>query len=70
MFVTALGQSNEPKGWKAGIVKGGVLMSTKENKILAENLSLPHSPVYCPEHSNCRFGFCNLGPVRFVNSIF
>lgn len=52
MFVTALGQSNEPKGWKAGIVNGGVLMSTKENKILAKNLSLPHSPVYM-EHSNC-----------------
>jgi uncharacterized protein (TIGR03032 family) len=43
-FVTALGMSDEPGGWRADKASGGCLISVQSNKILAEGLSMPHSP--------------------------
>ena len=54
-YATALGKSNEPAGWKADIVNGGVLMETKSKSIMADSLSLPHSPVYIGERNELWF---------------
>lgn len=43
-YVTALGTSTTPQGWKENIVNGGVLMDVEKNEILLNNLSMPHSP--------------------------
>lgn len=43
-YVTALGTSDEPLGWRATKVDGGILMDITTNTILAKGLSMPHSP--------------------------
>ncbi len=43
-YVTALGTSNTYQGWREGIVSGGILMDIETNKIVLENLAMPHSP--------------------------
>jgi len=43
-YVTALGTTNTPQGWKENIVHGGVLMDVKKNEIVLNGLSMPHSP--------------------------
>lgn len=43
-YVTALGTSDEPLGWRATKADGGILMDITTNTVLAEGLSMPHSP--------------------------
>lgn len=43
-FVTALGQSDEPGGWRAGKASGGCLISVPANEVVLGGLSMPHSP--------------------------
>ncbi|MFA6629728.1 MAG: TIGR03032 family protein [Sulfuricurvum sp.] len=43
-YVTALGTTDEPLGWRADKANGGILMDIKTNEILASGLSMPHSP--------------------------
>lgn len=43
-YVTALGDSNEPSGWRANKKDGGVLIDVQSNEIAARGLSMPHSP--------------------------
>ena len=43
-YVTALGETNTPGGWRANKAKGGVLMDIESNEILLRGLSMPHSP--------------------------
>lgn len=43
-YVTALGITNTPHGWRENIVGGGVLMDVVENSIVLEGLAMPHSP--------------------------
>ena len=43
-YVTALGRSDEPLGWRATKANGGILMDITTNTILAKGLSMPHSP--------------------------
>lgn len=43
-FVTALGQTDTPEGWRANRENGGVVMDVLSNSIVAERLSMPHSP--------------------------
>jgi len=43
-YVTALGTTNTPQGWKENIVHGGVLMDVEKNEIILNGLSMPHSP--------------------------
>lgn len=43
-YVTALGQTDTPLGWRENKVNGGILMDIKSNKILLDGLSMPHSP--------------------------
>jgi uncharacterized protein (TIGR03032 family) len=43
-YVTALGGTNTPAGWRANKAKGGVLMDVDSGEILCRGLSMPHSP--------------------------
>jgi len=43
-YVTALGQTDEPLGWRANKANGGLLMDVVTNEILLDGLSMPHSP--------------------------
>ena len=43
-YVTALGETDTPGGWRANKAKGGILMDIENNKILLRGLSMPHSP--------------------------
>lgn len=43
-YVTALGKTSQPQGWRDHIVNGGVLMDVDTNEIILENLAMPHSP--------------------------
>lgn len=43
-YVTALGHSDEPLGWRATKATGGILMDITTNEVLAQGLCMPHSP--------------------------
>jgi uncharacterized protein (TIGR03032 family) len=43
-YITALGTSDEPLGWRKTKANGGILMDIKTNEILLSGLSMPHSP--------------------------
>jgi uncharacterized protein (TIGR03032 family) len=43
-YVSALGETNDPSGWRANKARGGVLIDVTSNEILARELSMPHSP--------------------------
>jgi uncharacterized protein (TIGR03032 family) len=48
-YVTALGQTDIPGGWRANKAKGGILMDVDTNEILLSGLSMPHSPRWYQE---------------------
>ena len=43
-YVTALGTTDTPQGWRSHKANGGILMDIETNEILAQGLSMPHSP--------------------------
>lgn len=43
-YVTALGTTNTPGGWREQKATSGVLMDVPTNEIIAGGLSMPHSP--------------------------
>jgi uncharacterized protein (TIGR03032 family) len=43
-FVTALGTTDTPGGWRADKKSGGVLMEVETGEIITRGLSMPHSP--------------------------
>src|SRR4051795_9239786 len=43
-YVTALGETDEPAGWRANKARGGILMDVASGEVLARGLSMPHSP--------------------------
>ncbi|MBL4672627.1 MAG: TIGR03032 family protein [Arenicella sp.] len=43
-YVTALGVSDEAAGWRTNKASGGIVMDIKSDKIIADGLSMPHSP--------------------------
>ena len=43
-YVTALGESNAPAGWRTDKVRGGILMDVASGEVLTRGLSMPHSP--------------------------
>lgn len=43
-YVTAMGTTDGPGGWRADKAGGGVVMEVPSGDILAEGLSMPHSP--------------------------
>lgn len=43
-YVTMLGQTDSGGGWRENKRNGGLLMDISDNRIIAESLSMPHSP--------------------------
>jgi uncharacterized protein (TIGR03032 family) len=43
-YVTALGETTEPGGWRENKRDGGLLMDVQSQEILVRGLSMPHSP--------------------------
>lgn len=43
-YVTALGDSDEPGGWRANKPRGGVLIDVPSGETIVRGLSMPHSP--------------------------
>lgn len=43
-WLTALGTSDQPQGWRANKASGGVLLDVVEHTIVTTGLSMPHSP--------------------------
>jgi uncharacterized protein (TIGR03032 family) len=43
-YVTALGTTDSPGGWRPNRLTGGILMDVTTNEIILEGLPLPHSP--------------------------
>ncbi len=43
-YLTALGESNEPQGWRKNKRNGGILIDMATDKVIARGLSMPHSP--------------------------
>lgn len=43
-FVTIVGQSDVLDGWRQHRVGGGIVMDVRTNEVVAEGLSMPHSP--------------------------
>ena len=43
-FVTALGQTNEAGAWRKDKKSGGVLIDVTTDRVIADGLSMPHSP--------------------------
>jgi uncharacterized protein (TIGR03032 family) len=43
-YVTALGETDTPGGWRANKANGGILMDLDTNEMVLHGLSMPHSP--------------------------
>lgn len=43
-YVTALGETDTPGGWRKNKANGGILINVTTNEILCRGLSMPHSP--------------------------
>jgi uncharacterized protein (TIGR03032 family) len=43
-YVTALGETDEPAGWRANKADGGILMDVASGEVITRGLSMPHSP--------------------------
>jgi uncharacterized protein (TIGR03032 family) len=43
-YVSALGQSDEPGGWRENKARGGVILEVPSSDVIFEGLSMPHSP--------------------------
>lgn len=43
-YVTALGATNSPLGWRDNRLSGGVLVDVQSNEIILNSLPMPHSP--------------------------
>lgn len=43
-YVTALGETDDPQGWRANKRNGGLLIDCVENRVIVRGLSMPHSP--------------------------
>jgi len=45
-YVTALGSTDTPQGWRENKARGGILVDIESNEIACQGLSMPHSPRY------------------------
>lgn len=43
-YVTALGETDTPGGWRENKATGGILMDIQSNEVLLRGLAMPHSP--------------------------
>ena len=49
-YVTCLGETDTPGGWRDNKVSGGVVIDIKNNEVITRDLAMPHSPRYYRKH--------------------
>jgi uncharacterized protein (TIGR03032 family) len=70
-YVTALGETDEPAGWRADKAHGGILMDVASGEVITRRLSMPHSPrwyagrLWLCESGTGTLGFIDLGTGRY-----
>ncbi len=61
-YVTALGATDTPAGWRENKAKGGIVMDVDSGDLLSQGLSMPHSPrSYAGKLWVCESGAGTLG---------
>ena len=43
-YVTVLGQTDSPGGWRENKISGGCILEVPTSKVITDGLSMPHSP--------------------------
>ncbi len=70
-YVTALGETNTPGGWRENKRDGGLLIDVDSNEIITRGLSMPHSPrwyrdqLWILESGNGGFGTIDLDTGKY-----
>jgi len=70
-YVTALGETNEPGGWRENKRSGGVLIDVDTSEVIARGLSMPHSPrwyrdrLWLLESGDGSLGFVDLATGKY-----
>jgi uncharacterized protein (TIGR03032 family) len=70
-YVTALGETDEPAGWRANKARGGILMDVASGEVITRGLSMPHSPrwyagrLWVCESGAGTLGYVNLDTGRY-----
>jgi uncharacterized protein (TIGR03032 family) len=71
-YVTALGETDEPAGWRENKAKGGVVMDVDSGEVITRRLSMPHSPrwyagrLWVCESGAGTFGFIDQSTGKYV----
>jgi uncharacterized protein (TIGR03032 family) len=74
-YVTALGETDNPEGWRQNKRDGGVLIDVPSGEIIASGLSMPHSPrwydgrLFMLHSGTGGFGFVNLATGKYESII-
>jgi uncharacterized protein (TIGR03032 family) len=70
-YVTALGETDEPGGWRANKARGGILIDLDSGEVITRGLSMPHSPrwyagrLWVCESGAGTLGFIDLNTGRY-----
>ncbi len=70
-YVTALGETDTPMGWRANKARGGVLMDVDTGAVITRGLAMPHSPrwyggkLWVCESGAGTFGFVDLNSGKY-----
>jgi uncharacterized protein (TIGR03032 family) len=70
-YVTALGETGAPAGWRANKARGGILMDVASGEVITRGLSMPHSPrwyggrLWVCESGAGTLGFIDQGTGRY-----
>ena len=71
-YVTALGETDDPAGWRANKAKGGIVMDVASGEVITRGLSMPHSPrwyggrLWVCESGAGTFGFIDPNSLKYV----
>jgi uncharacterized protein (TIGR03032 family) len=71
-YVTALGETDEPGGWRPNKARGGVLIDVDSGEVITRGLSMPHSPrwyagrLWVCESGAGTFGFIDPNTCKYV----
>jgi len=74
-YVTALGETDQPNGWRENKRDGGILIDLDSSEIIARGLSMPHSPrwyqdrLWLLESGTGSFGTIDLETGKFTSIV-